>query len=377
MSLAHTRHQARRLPAALRLGLALVVLAATFALGGASALAAGRSAGAVYTQTNDPAGNAIVAYARGADGQLAQAGMYPTGGLGSGAALGSQGAVTLSSDGRWLLAVNAGSDEVSLFAVRAGGLTLSDTVSSRGDMPISVTIAHDVVYVLNGGGAGNISGFRLEHGRLRAIAGSTQPLSGPGSTVGPAQVQFNPSGNALVVTEKNTNLLDVYTVGRDGVASAPTTHVSNGATPFGFAFTPQGTLVVSDASDGALSSYRLAGADLLDLDGPVATTETAACWVVTTANGKYAYTTNAGSNSVSGFAVDRRGGLTLLTDGGKTGVTGGHPTDEALSGNGQYLYTVNNTDATISIFRVNSDGSLTSAGTLTGIPAGAVGLAAQ
>ena len=358
-----------------------LLLAAVFvlSLGGASAFAAGRGpAGMVYTLTNAPGGNAVVAYARDANGQLSQQGIYATRGLGSGAGLGSQGAVTLSNDGRWLLAVNAGSDSVSLFAVGPYGLSLSSTASSGGDLPISVTVAGDVVYVLNGGGAGNISGLRIAHGQLRPIANSTQPLTG----AGPAQVQFTPTGDALVVTQKASNSLATYRVSRNGVAGAPTDHASNGVTPFGFAFTPQGTLVVSDAFGGAdnasaLSSYRVVGGDLLDLAGPAATTETAACWVVTSADGRYAYTTNAGSNSVSAFAVDRRGNLTLLDRDGKSGVTGGHPTDLAINANGHYLYTLNNTDNSLSIFRVNSDGSLTSLGTLSDVPAGAVGLAAQ
>src|SRR4029079_14381215 len=123
------------------------------------------------------------------------------------------------------------------------------------------TVYHDLLYVLNAGGSGNITGFNIgRHGTLTPISGSTRPLSG-GAT-GPAQVQFSPDGDLLVVTEKTTNLIDTYTVDRHGIANGPTTHPSSGATPFGFAFSKRGTLIVSEAIGGtpglsAVSSYDL------------------------------------------------------------------------------------------------------------------------
>src|SRR5437879_5005501 len=167
--------------------------------------------GAVYTLTNQVGGNAVAAFTRGADGRLASAGSVATGGTGTGASLGSQGAVSLSNDGRRLFAVNAGSNDVSVFAVSPTGLALASRTASGGTLPISLTVHGNVLYVLNAGGSGNISGFTLgASGDLTPIAGATLPLSG--STVGPADVQFSPDGSRLVVTEKNTNLLDVYAV---------------------------------------------------------------------------------------------------------------------------------------------------------------------
>src|SRR2546429_6032913 len=210
---------------------------------------------AVYTLTNQVGGNAVAVFTRAADGTLTAAGTIATGGAGTGAGLGSQGAIALSDDGRWLFAVNAGSNEVSALRVGPSGLTLTSRTASGGTLPISLTVRGNVLYVLNAGGTGNITGFTVgEDGRLRAIAGSTRSLSG--SAVGPAQVAFSPDGRSLIVTEKNTNLIDVYSVGRNGIASGPASVASAGATPFGFAFGPRGDVFVSEAS-GSASSYDL------------------------------------------------------------------------------------------------------------------------
>ena len=163
---------------------------------------------AVYTLTNQVAGNAVAVFNRAADGTLSAAGTIATGGTGTGGSLGSQGAVALSDDGRRLFAVNAGSNDVSVFDVGPTGLSLASQTASGGTLPISLTAHGSLLYVLNAGGAGNISGFSVRAtGGLTPIAGSTQPLSG--TNVGPAQVSFSPDGRRLVVTEKNTNLLDV------------------------------------------------------------------------------------------------------------------------------------------------------------------------
>jgi len=71
----------------------------------------------VYVTTNSSAGNAVTIFSREADGSLTPSGSLATGGLGSGSALGSQGALVLSEDGRFLFTVNAGSNQVSVFAV--------------------------------------------------------------------------------------------------------------------------------------------------------------------------------------------------------------------------------------------------------------------
>ena len=224
----------------------LLSLAAGFARPAAAASEA--AFGAVYTLTNAASGNEVLVYNRSSDGSIAFQGAFATGGSGSGAGLGSQTALILSANNHWLFAVNAGSDQVSAFAVNADGLELVDVVDSGGTLPVSLTAYKDWLYVLNAGGSGNISGFAIgQDGSLSPLAGSTQPVSngGVGAAPGLAQVAFNSDGSALVVTEKTTNLLDTYQV-LDGLASAPVTHPSEGATPFGFAFDRHNHAIVSE-----------------------------------------------------------------------------------------------------------------------------------
>src|SRR5438552_6663983 len=140
----------------------------------AAALAAD-APGAVYALTNRPSGNAVAMYARSADGSLSSSGTFSTGGIGAGSSLGSQGALALSDDGRWLFAVNAGSNDISAFQVRPSGLSLTSRVASGGSQPISLTVRGGLVYVLNAGGDGNISGFTIgSDGALAPIAGSAR-----------------------------------------------------------------------------------------------------------------------------------------------------------------------------------------------------------
>lgn len=340
-----------------------------------AASADGRSAGAVFTLSNDAGGNAVVVFARGDDGSLSPAGEVPTGGLGSGDGLGSQGALVLSDDGRWLLAVNAGSDSVSAFAVRGTRLRLADVEPSGGTRPISVTIHRGLVFVLNDG-TDTVSGLRLtRRGDLVPIDGSTAGLSG--ADIAPAQVEFTPDGRKLVVTEKNTNLIDVFSVDRTGGLAGPTTSPSVGQTPFGFAFGPHGELIVSEAFGGAadasaLSSYTVERTGALDVVSPsVPDGQTAACWVVVSADGRFAYTTNTGSNSISGYAIGADGSLTLLSSG--PFGTGAGPIDAAVAGG--FLYALNAGTDDISAFAVEGDGSLTSIAGASGLPAASVGLA--
>jgi len=363
----------------------LVVFMLILAVGPAAAqgtAAADSKPGMVYVMTNDAAGNGVAAYERAADGTLSPAGTYPTGGLGTGAGLGSQGSLIRSDNGRYLFVVNAGSDEITSFRIRQGGLVWADTVSSNGDMPISLTYDGRRLVVLNAGGSGNISAFVVgPSGQLRLLPDSTQPPSngGAGAAPGPAQVSFTPNRRQLVVTEKASNMLLTYNVTKDGI-QPPTAYASAGQTPFGFAFGDRNILIVSEAFGGAanasaLSSYLVGTGSLTTVSPSAATNQTAACWVVVTGNGKYVYTTNAGSASVSGYAVAHDGSLTLLNGDGRTGITGTSPTDAALSRNSQYLYVLNAGSDTISAFAVGADGSLTVLGEVA-VPATSVGIAA-
>lgn len=356
------------------LALMLSLLLANFGV----AFASNDNPGAVYVQTNQAGGNEIAIFHRAADGVLSFAGTVPTGGLGTGSGLGSQGSVILSNDGRWLFAVNAGSDEISAFRVDASGLTLTDKASSGGSRPTSLTLYKDLLYVLNAGGSGNITGFTVDQaGKLASLAGSTRPLSGDATA--PAQVSFSRDGSMLVVTERATNSIDTYVVGNDGLASGPAVHPSSGVTPFGFAFTQQGALIVSEAFGGAalasaVSSYDVSNGGLSVISASVPTGQTAACWIAVSKNGKFAYSTNAGSGTVSAYRVETDGSISLID--GASGVAGEGPIDASVNNNGQYLYVLNGRTHNISAFAIQADGTLVSIGTFEGLPAGSAGITA-
>lgn len=330
------------------------------------------SADPVFVMTNAADGNQVLVYRAGRDG-LDHVDTVDTGGLGTGDGLGSQGAVTLSDNGRHLLVVNAGDDTVSLFGARGTQLTLIDTVSSAGARPISVDVHHSIAYVVNAD-SDSIAGFRVGAGGLTPISHSVQSLSGEG--VGPAQVEFSPNGRTLAVTEKGTNLITTFGVDRRGRASEGTSTPSAGETPFGFEFDRRGHLVASEAFGGAdgastVSSYAVSrNGGLSVLDGPVATTQTAACWVAISRG--HVYTTNTGSNTVSRFALSRQGDLTLVDQ----TPTEGSPTDLDFSDDGKHLYVVNASSDSLSLYDVNHDGSLVPVGVLEGLPASALGVAA-
>jgi 6-phosphogluconolactonase (cycloisomerase 2 family) len=359
-----------------------------FVLVAPSARAKNGVIGAVYTMTNDPAGNAVLQYNRRADGSLRYRGSYDTGGLGSGDGLGNQGGVVISDNGRWLLVVNAGSNEVSVFAVGKRRLTLTDTEHSGGVRPVSVAIHRNLVYVVHAGGAvGNVdslSALRLgNHGALTPLPGSSVALSAV--STGPAQVSFSPDGRSVVVTEKATDTIAVFSLDADGYAGPGVFNPSEGQTPFAFDFGKRDQLFVSEAfgaadDAGAVSSYQLLGdGTLRTIAASVPNTETAPCWLMVTKGGRYAFTTNTPDDSLSAYAIEFDGEISLVDPDGRTGEPGPgtRPLDMDLSGDGRHLYTLNVGNGTISTFRVGSDGSLAETSTVGGVPMGVNGLAAR
>ncbi len=336
--------------------------------------------GAVFTLTNNIGGNEVVVFDRFADGSLGASRRYSTRGTGTGGGLGNQGALALSDSGRWLLAVNPGSNSVSVFLSFGNYLYRTDTKASGGNTPISVTIEDDVVYVLNAG-SDNVQGFRLSiYGTLAPIAGSQRSLSGTGT--GAAQVEFNRDGDLLAVTEKATNRVLTFAVDGDGLLSQPRIQNSPAPTPFGFAFGRGDQLLVSEAAGGAagastLTSYRLNGDASVNVVSPaVPSGQSAACWVVATRDGRYAYVSNTASGNLSAYGIGN-GAAALATPIAATTGAGSGPTDMALDRNSRFLYVLNNT--TIGAFRVGADGALTRVEDqpLSGVPNFATGLVAR
>jgi len=212
---------------------------------------------------------------------------------------------------------------------------------------------------------------------LTPLAGSTRPL-GAGSA-GPAQVSFAPNGKTLVVTEKASSTIDTYPVGDHGVAGPPIVNAAVGATPFGFDFDKRGNVLTSNAA-GSASSYDIAANGSLSvISGAVPTFQGAPCWLVTSTNGRYAYTANAGSGTISGFSIGHDGALALLNPSGISGSlgAGSHPLDEAASRDGQFLHVLVDGTHRVGTFRIGNDGSLSLVGTFGSLPPGTVGLAAD
>ena len=327
-------------------------LAAGFALlFTAPAMADG--SGALYTQTNSPTGNAVHRLDRGPDGLLTPVATYRTGGNGTGTSLFSQGAVALSDDGRVLVAVNAGTNDVSSFRVsRRGHLQLIGRYPAGGVLPNSVDIDGDSVYVLNAGGAANVTSFALDgSGQLRPRNASALTVGATGA----AQVSASPDGRSLVVSVRQSNRIETFPL-RFGRIGAPVVTASSGAVPFGFAFSGRGDLVVSEAGASTVSSYRLNGnntARAISAALPVG--QGAACWVAVTADGRFAYTGNA-SGSISGYSIARDGALTALTAGGLTAAAPG-PNDLAVAG--RHLYAINPAAGEVTAYRIAGDGRLT------------------
>lgn len=350
----------------------LLALAALFAFASATSAMA---SGAVYTQTNDPNGNTVQRFTRGADGSLSPAGTFPTGGAGLAGLGGRQGAVTLSGDGRFLYAVNAGSDSVSTFRVGYRRTELTGSVPARGVAPTSVAEAHGRVYVLNSGGTPNVVAFqRWFDGSLKPIPGGSRDLA-PGAA-GAAQVSVTPDGRSLVVSERLSNRLETLALDRFGRPGAPVITASSGAVPFGFGITQRGTIVVSEAGASTVSSYRPGPAgSLRTITASLGVGQGAACWVAVSPSGRFAYTGNA-SGSISGFAIGRDGALSAI---GTTALLPS-PRDLAFDASGRYLYAVSPGTATtgglVTSYRVGHDGSLTPAGTAPAA-AGITGAAAS
>src|SRR5829696_8437225 len=147
------------------------------------------SAGAVYVQTN-AAPNELIAFRRADDGSLDLIGSVATGGEGDGTPhLQSQGSVTLTSDGQYLLVTNAASDDLSVFRVHAEG--------------------------------------------IERVEGGDQALDT--SDADPAQVAFSPDGSMVVITQRGTDSIVAYEVTADGTFGASSEVASEGPTPYGFA----------------------------------------------------------------------------------------------------------------------------------------------
>jgi len=416
MNVAILRPRSWPLPAII---VALATLSATMPVRAEPSHAGDRAdpVGAVYVASNEYSGNAILVFDRYADGSLAPVGTgVPTGGRGSGPGLllpddpiGSQGSLIVDQQNRLLFAVNAGSDDVSVFAIDPEGLTLVDRQPSGGGFPVSLTLDHETLYVLNAVG-NSVAGFGVDEGGhlthhetcgLPALPAGADPILPGDATHSPqpvvvqtaGQVGFSPDGRKLVVVSKEGPLLEGFPFGatlgsgrihvydvdaREGTLvncgnPKPTVLPSNGdgkgKFPFDFAWSQQGDLLLTEIfgvstslTGSAVSSFALGrDASLTPISTSVGNGQPAVCWIVR--SGKNVFTPNFLGNNISSYEVTSKGLLTLTAaeavriDVGP--APGQSPIDVAITADGRFLYQLATGSAQVWPIAVSSSGALT------------------
>ena len=360
--------------------LALVIAGA----GAASASAHGQGVtGHVYVNDNTAPVNTIAAFDRHADGSLTPlpGSPFSAGGAGTGAVIGSQGSLQIAGHGRYLLAVDAGSNQISVLRIGRGGalrLVPGGLVASGGAEPVSIARRRSLVYVANAGSAAtNYSGFRLTFGgRLYPIPGSTVPLPADSQ---PGDVLFNADGTDLAGTRVGTSLIDSFSVGRDGLlTTAPgSPFLAQGPGPFGSEFRPTDPrqLFVSNAHGGAgagtVSAFSVSRTGALTSIGasPFADQQTAPCWVEISHDGRFLFAVNTATPSISSYAIGRDGSLRLLGSTPFSGPSGLAPEDARLSPDGRTLWVVDSGGRAVSAFGVRGGQLSELPGSPTALPA--------
>ena len=337
-----------------------------------------RDMGALYVQTNEVE-NRVIAFRRGPDGTLTRLDAYETGGAGDAAPhLTSQGSVVAGGDRRHLLVTNAASHDVSVFSIGEDGrLDLAGRVPAGGQ-PKSVTEHGGLVYVLATASPA-VTGFRIGDAVLEPVVGSERALPAESD---PAQVGFTPDGTALVVTERGTDSITVWPVGGGGMLGPARTVASSGPTPYGFAMSRTGTLVVTEAfgaqkGAAAASSYTVRGTEVTPVTRSAGNGRSEICWAVVTGDGRHAFTTNFADGAVSCYGIGPDGRLTLqdaaagISEDGRPGLR-----DEALTRDGRYLYAIDADAGAIHGWSVGEGGSLSPVGSWAGLPVTVAGMAA-
>jgi 6-phosphogluconolactonase (cycloisomerase 2 family) len=336
-------------------------------------------AAAVFVQTDNTAGNTIVAYTPTAAGGLQQAGSYPTGGNG-GATMGSvvdhlssEGSLAFDRRAGLLYAVNAGSNTITVFRVLGDRLVRSQVISSGGQFPVSIAVHGSQVFVLNAWGGASVAGFLQVGGYLIPVPSWTRDLGlGTSSstvfTGTPGQIGFTPDGSQLVVTTKNAaDTVDVFADGLFGPSAEPTVTSLPGTVPFGFTFDQYGHLALVETGTDTIASFTIARDGTLTQLGSAATGQVATCWITAAPQGTL-YASNAGSGTESALSTQPGGAVTLL---GNTPADAG-TVDAAASSDGQFLYVQAGGPGNVDAYRIGPGGSLTETGSVT-VPGAAGG----
>lgn len=359
--------------------------------------------GTVYVLANQLTGNTVVVLHRGNDGVITRVQEVSTGGMGSGPGplppgfgngpgpdpLNSADALKMTEDGRWLLAVNAGSNELSVFAVAHDALRLVDKVPSGGEFPVSVACNRGLIYVLNQRGVPNVTGFHLgESGKLHQIANSTRAAGALGSA--PGEVSLTPDGHMLIVAETLADFIDVFQVEDDGLLSGRVRFPSNNKTPLAISYSHHHILAITEGDNlrpqqgtphgSSTSTYRITDDGTLEpISKAIGNDQTATCWIRFSRNGRFVFTGNTGSGSISTYRVSHDGELSLLA--GASADTGGPasvPIDLDITPDGKYIYVLASFAGTVKGYRVDeASGSLTFVSSVSGLPITMQGIVAR
>ncbi|KAI0561390.1 WD40/YVTN repeat-like containing protein [Gracilaria domingensis] len=370
--------------------------------------------GGVYAMSNNVTENTIVVYARRPDGTIKL--LEPalkTGGKGAVLSLTSPFdplfsafPLFITSDKKFVLAVNAGSSSVSVFRVLPDfSLLLVNVRTVAGFGPVSIAVSDDVVYVASIDADGEfddvfsqkgvLSGFRLlPSGRLVPLAGSGRLLD-----FRPSAIQFSPDRRSLVVTcllcsataieTGGVEEILVFSVDPIGILS-PTPVSTATSTELGNTEGRNlpgaiGLEVVVSVSTGVqyvvVPEVRsFAGPDGMDpldqassvstwaldeesklfpvqLDLPVGSSITSgqmdSCWIEFSNDLSNFWVANSPSNSTSVFSFDA--GISTLEE--EVGATGAFPTDLWISDDGKFLYQL--FVGSVGVFEIGEGGSLT------------------
>ena len=341
---------------------------------------------ALFVESESASGNHVLSYSRSGDGTISFAGSYATGGFGATAVgatadpIASQDGLTLINNNSELVATNAGSDTITVFAVYGTRLIWLQQVASQGQFPVSVASHGNLVSVVNSGGAGSVAQFRLFGDFLVAQGGQVRSLGLANTTPpdfhhGVGEVAYTPNGQHLIIATKlSTNSFDVFSVGFNGALGAtPVVTAADNALPFAFTFDSAGNVVSAEASNSSVSTYAVNTNGSLASLGTVEDGQAALCWI-SGANG-YFYGSNSGSGNVSSFDENGAGAPQLVNASAASAHAG--TIDSVVSPDGQTLYVESGGAGTIDAYAIGASGTLTQIETIFNIPVASEGIAAS
>ena len=183
-----------------------------------------------------------------------------------------------------------------------------DKVPCGGSEPVAVAQYGNLVYVVNAGGSSNVAGFRLNRfdGALKPIPDAIAFLTTGNS--GASSLAFSPDGKFLLVTEKLTNNIDAFRVQIDGTLAPIVVNPSAGPGLFSVLFAPNGTALATETGPAggtnasAISSYAVrANGILTPISTSIPTLGAATCWHEVTPDGRFVYTSDAGTPRFPGL----------------------------------------------------------------------------